>query len=460
MKLDPKDIEKILSNCKIYKKLLNYNFDRLHMPGHKGLIKIFPDSLSGVYPFFDVTETDEFDNLLDPKGAILEFLYDIKSYFNSYFSFVSLQGSTHLLQSIIFGLSKPFDTIVIARDSHKSIYEAAKLMNLRVEYIYPDYDNQTGITTYYNIENFEKTIKNSNAKYIFITSPSYFGIIQNIDYLSTIAHKYKKSLIVDEAHGAHLKFLDGTSSFDLGADITVQSMHKTLPCPTQSAMIHIKKIDELEKLKKTLISLHTTSPSYILLLLTEYGFQFAKKYAKELFSELYCKLYDIFNPIYQNTNWKYQKIDWTKVVLFLNSKTSESEVLIKNLKDNGYITELYDKTKVLFYFTMVDALKDFSALKKVIYDIIKNDNKDFNYYYLPVPKKYIEMYEVDNFKKRTVKFIECKNTVLAQKITPYPPGIPVVVEGEEVTEDIFEYLMYLKENRIINIEEVEILDEW
>ncbi len=463
MKLDQESMRRILDNLKIFNALKSYNFLRLHMPGHKGKDEIFPDAIKNIFPNFDVTETLYTDNLLDPKGYIKEFLDGIDEFFGSNYSFLSLQGSTHLLQASIATFSNPYDSILINRDAHKSIYNVAKILKLDIEYIYPQYDYSLGIFTYIDEKHFESVLQTSKSQIVVITSPSYYGIEQNVKVLSKITKKYQKKLIVDQAHGGYFKFVGKKTALDSGADICILSLHKTLPCPNQSALLLSNLAEEdTKKLSANLSYLHTTSPSYVLLAWSEYGIEFSKMLGRQLFEELKEKLEKLCKPVLDYTNYVYSDLDILKLLLNF-SKAGVKQSFTKSLLEKySIVPELLDQNRVLFYFSLVDALFNFEILESFFYDIIKEKGKEVlkkKFLSPPRPKKALKVYEVDNMKKRRVKICEAEGFICAQAIIPYPPGFPVVVEGEVIEKDTIEYLQELLGIEFIKKNEVDVIEE-
>uniref|UniRef100_A0A7C5V6V1 Aminotransferase class I/II-fold pyridoxal phosphate-dependent enzyme n=1 Tax=Caldicellulosiruptor owensensis TaxID=55205 RepID=A0A7C5V6V1_9FIRM len=453
----------ILENLKILNNLKTYNFLRLHMPGHKGREEIFPDIIKNIYPGFDLTETLWTDNLLEPRGYIKEFLDEINIFFGSNYSFLSLQGSTHLIQASIAAFSNPYDSILINRDAHKSIYNIAKILKLDIEYIYPQYDDSLGIFTYIDVKHFESVLQTSKSQIVVITSPSYYGIEQNVKALSDIAKKYQKKLIVDQAHGGYYKFVGKKTALDSGADICILSLHKTLPCPNQSALILSNLAEEdNKKLSATLNYLHTTSPSYVLLAWSEYGIEFSKMFGRQLFEELITKLEKLCKPILEYTNYVYRDVDVLKLLLNFG-KAGKNRGFVKNLLERySIVPELLDQNRILFYFSLVDALFNFETLESFFYDIIKEKGKrklEKKFLSPSRPKKALKIYEVDSAKKRRVKICEAEGFVCAQAIIPYPPGFPVVVEGEVIEKDTIEYLQELFGKEFIKENEVDVIEE-
>ncbi|WAM32738.1 aminotransferase class I/II-fold pyridoxal phosphate-dependent enzyme [Caldicellulosiruptor naganoensis] len=453
-------MQEILNSLKIFNSLKNYNYQRFHMPGHKGIEKIFPNSIKNAYPYFDVTETIYTDDLLNPTSFLKEFLENINSFFNSRYSFLSLQGSTHLLQSCIATFSKPFGSILINRDAHKSIYNIARILKLDIEYIYPEYDSLLGVYTYIDKKEFEKTLKKTKSEVVIITSPSYYGINQDIKTISALTKKYNKKLIVDQAHGGYYKFVGKETALDEGADICIMSLHKTLPCPNQSALL-LSNLNDNSKLNDILISLHTSSPSYVLLLWSEYGIEFSKRFGEDLYYSLEKKLRELSLPVLEYTNYHFKNIDILKLLFNFDKLGFEIEDIKVLLSKYSIVPEAIDRRRILFYFSFIDSLSNFENLKSFFCDIIKRKEKiERKRFSLPPrPKKIFRIYEVDDYKKTKVKLKDAVGLISAKAIIPYPPGCPVVVEGEIIDKDTIEYLAEILGNHFIEENEVDVIDE-
>lgn len=461
MRLDRESMQEIMDNLKIFNSLKNYNFQRLHMPGHKGMGKIFPERLKTVYPYFDVTETIYTDNLLSPQSYIKEFLEDIRNFFGARYSFLSLQGSTHLLQSCITAFSNPYGSILVNRDAHRSIYNIAKILRLDIEYIYPSYDLSLGIYTWINIDELEESLKKTKSEVIIITSPSYYGINQDIKSISYLVKRYNKILIVDQAHGGYYKFVGKDTALDEGADICIISLHKTLPCPNQSALL-LSNLKDNAKLNDTLINLHTTSPSYVLLLWSEYGIEFSKRFGKILYDDLAEKLKNLSLPILQYTNYQFIKnIDILKLLFDFSKWGCSKENVEAILSKYSIVPEAIDQRRILFYFSIIDSFSNFENLKCFFYDIIKEKSTQYKKTISvpPKPRKVLKVYEVDNYKKKKVKLKDSCGLICAKAIIPYPPGYPLVVEGEIIDKDVLEYLKEVLGNNFIQENEVDVIDE-
>lgn len=461
MKLDQEDMQEILKSLKVFNALKDYNFLRFHMPGHKAAEEIFLEPIKNIYPQLDVTETHITDDLLCPKSYIREFLDSLQKYFNAECVFLSLQGSTHLLQSSIAYFCKPYDTILINRDAHKSIYNIAKILRLDIEFVYPKFDKRMGIFTYIDLHKFEDIIKSTKSQVVLITSPSYYGINQDVENISKIAKKYNKKLIVDQAHGAYFKFVGKDSALDKGADICIVSLHKTLPCPNQSALLLANDRTDTKRLYDFLGFLHTSSPSYVLLAWSEYGIEFSKRFAKVFWNQLEEKLNGLATPIKEFTNYIYPDVDISKLLINYSAMGISQERITELFRNYGIVPELFDKKRFLLYFSFIDALNNFENLKMFFYDIIKEKGKmvEDKHFSLPIPQKALKIYETLDYKKKKVKLRNAQGMVCANAIIPYPPGFPILVEGEIISKEIIDYLKEFYQSENVVNEEVEVIDE-
>ena len=196
------------------------------MPGHKRNVKFCIPSSN-----IDITEISGFDNLHSPTGIIKNLQESLATLYGYKKSIISVNGSTCCILAAISAVAKENSTIIIARNCHKSVYNACFINRLKIEYIEPEYNNEFGCYKQITQASVDKAIKKTpNACAIVITSPTYEGYVNNITC--------SIPLIIDAAHGAHFGF----SSYlpkQPKADIVIESLHKTLPALTQSAVIHI-----------------------------------------------------------------------------------------------------------------------------------------------------------------------------------------------------------------------------
>lgn len=253
--------EKLYNKLTEYGKSDNYPF---HMPGHKRNTSFF----EGLNPFdIDITEISGFDNLHHAEGIIKHAMDDAADFFGTDRTWFLVNGSSCGILSAINAVTNIGDNIIIGRNCHKSVYNAVELRNLKVNYFYPEYVEELGINGGYCPQQLEELFQTTEkVKAVVITSPTYDGIVSDIERIAEITHLHGAVLIVDEAHGAHLGITEELpkAAYQLGADIVIESLHKTLPSLTQTALLHLKgnRVSK-DKIEACLSVYESSSPSYV-----------------------------------------------------------------------------------------------------------------------------------------------------------------------------------------------------
>ena len=226
-----------------------------HMPGHKG--KLDP---------IDLTELPDLDDLYDPDGMIEDALKRAAAVYGSEHCFYLVNGSTvGVLTAVSAGVTKG-GHMIMQRGSHKSAYHAAILRDIKLSYIFEDCDEICGAGLGVSLSSVkEAVLKDPEAEAVFLTSPSYEGFCAELEEIAAYLHSADKKLIVDAAHGAHFALCSEfpQCAVAAGADYVVMSLHKTLPCPNQAALLHVK--GDPSKAAAFLSIYQTTSPSYPLM---------------------------------------------------------------------------------------------------------------------------------------------------------------------------------------------------
>jgi len=273
----------------LYDKLKEYaksDVYPMHMPGHKRNAKLLPD---GFPVDIDITEIYDFDDLKDPQGDLLETAKLAAEIYRSKHSFLLVNGSTVGILASIGAHTKRGDTILATAGCHWSISNAAELFGLYITYVTPKTDPETGVPCSVCPQMIEQAFEeNRNIKLVVITSPSYEGVVSDVETIADVTHKQGALLLVDAAHGAHLGFSEKfpKNPVTLGADVAVMSLHKTLPALTQCSLLHIcSDRADIEQTKKMLYILQTSSPSYILMASIDYCMRLLRSDSKRLFSE-------------------------------------------------------------------------------------------------------------------------------------------------------------------------------
>lgn len=258
------------SLLKELKKFAKKDKISMHIPGHKsgrGLGAYFKKSAFSI----DLTEVEGTDNLQNPTGILKTAQETCAKIFGAGESFFLTGGSSLGLRASILGCAHRGERLIVDRTCHKSVISAIALGGIEPVFVYPEFDKKSGLYLGVSADEVARAIEeNPDACGAVITSPTYYGVCSDIAGIAEVLHKNNKFLIVDEAHGAHFVFNKKNlpiSALALGADICVQSAHKTLPALGQCAFLHVgaeAKIDK-RRLVRTLRAIQTTSPSYLLM---------------------------------------------------------------------------------------------------------------------------------------------------------------------------------------------------
>lgn len=431
------------------------------MPGHKlgkGIPKEFLSDLASL----DVTEIPGTDNLHFPEGVLKEAQELAAHAFCADRTFFLVNGSTCGIHGMIMSICDPGGKLIIGRDCHKSVIHGMMLAGVEPVYVRPGIDKTFGIPTAVSVEKLEEAIKeNPDAKGVLLTSPNYYGVCIDSKKIAEIVHSRGMILAIDEAHGAHLVFSEKLPecAMEAGADICVQSAHKTLPAFTQGAYLHVKshRID-MERVASSLNVLQTTSPSYIIMAFLDIARAIMERTGKNLLEELLFHL-DGFKEsmralervriLSDGAVKKDISLDRTRLVIHVKDMGKTGFEIEKILRNHYHIQiEMADFYNIVCIATVADRKEDFeklgTALKEISYEF--KDNRpltDIYYRELDIPCKKIELKHMMYSKKVKVKLKDATGKISGSMLTPYPPGIPLVCPGEVLQDDFIEYIYHI-----------------
>lgn len=450
----------------LYDKLKSYKNSGIypfHMPGHKRN-DIVND---GLLPYgIDLTEIDGFDNLHNACGYIrdiekkAEMLYDVNR------AFLLVNGATGGTLSSIRAMTNFGDKVIVSRNCHKSVYNAIELCGLNPEYILPEYDENYGVFTSLSPQKLEILLsKNSDTKLVIVTSPTYEGVVSDIKAISDICHKNGAMLFVDEAHGAHFPFSEKfpSEAVKCGADVAVISLHKTLPSLTQTALLLTDNSELSEKLQENLSVFETSSPSYILMSAIENCLEYIDE-NKNAFEVYINRLTDFYNEtkLLKNLSILYDDnsflencfdYDFGKIVISTAETNISGTELAKILRENYKIeTEMSYTDYVIAMTSVCDTDEGFSRLKNALFEIdsllIKNKRNCLDYSFAEIPKRKFNPYQKNKFKAEKISFMNTLGRVSLEYVWAYPPGIPLIVPGEIITDKLINQINILIWNNI------------
>lgn len=416
-----------------------------HVPGHK-YHPLMASYFDGKLLEYDVTEFHGTDDLHEAETCIKSSQEAAKEFYKSKQTYFLVNGTTSGIYSMIMAVTEPNDTILVARDCHKAVYNAAILGHLKTQYIKPEYFDSIPLGI--SLESAKAAIdENPNAKALILTYPNYYGVGCPLAEIIEYAHKNDVFVLVDEAHGAHLCLSDRLmpSAVELGADIVVQSSHKSLPVMTQASMLHlISDTVNQDKLEVCLAMHQSSSPSYILMASLDIGLSILMDVGHERMTRLLATIDEVKKAPYYLVDSDLPtgfSLDPTKLVL-MGSKSNFDPLDVEvQLRKSGIQLEFSNENHGVFVSSIMNEYKDFDKLMKTLemlkfkcYSGISNVE-----YGISSPTN-MSLSEAFYSASESVELNQALNRISKHFITPYPPGIPLLVPGEIIGQECIDII--------------------
>lgn len=446
-------MERLYRALEIYSQEDYYPF---HMPGHKRN----PDTVNTDLPFDrDITEIDGFDNLHHPEGILKKAQETAASVYDTKECYYSVNGSTAALLAAVSATVPRNGQILVARNCHKAVYHALYLRNLIPTYVYPQMDPKWWINGGISSDKVERALaENPEIKAVLLTSPTYDGVVSDIEKIAEIVHRYEIPLIVDEAHGAHFHFSNyfPTSAAELGADLVIQSFHKTLPSMTQTAVLHNCSDRVDSRLIRRFMGIYqSSSPSYILMASMDACMEKMSSDGNEMFREFTkilekarrrlseCKYIRLVSPEIRTAGvFDY---DRSKLLFSTRYASMTGSELAQILLEKYHIqVEMETEHYVLALAAVGDSGEGFERLCQAIEEINQEEaQKKKEKRETEEPKagrtaytslsQFMSITEAMESESEIRKLEESVGRISAEFGYLYPPGIPLIVPGEQIT---------------------------
>ena len=441
-----------------------------HMPGHKGRMLAFDKTGSGDIlrniTACDITEIPGADALFSPSSTIKQVMENYAELYGVKHTELLVNGSSAGIMAAVISSVPVGGRLIMGRNSHHSAFSALRLGGINPVYLRPETDKEYGLVGAIRPgELIEACEKYPEASAVLITSPNYYGMLSDIRMLADIAHKHDMLLIVDQAHGAHLRFFDyqaqqgrenggyvvrtRTAAESLGADIVVNSTHKTLFSFTGTGILNVcTDRVEIAKLADTLRMLQTTSPSYLLMasldvnekMMREYGISVINHWKQDL-----SDFYRLAGKIRGLTVVTGAGMDLTKINISMSELGLSGEKLDKELRRRNIISEMVHGDYVMLMTGAGNTAEDYTALLAALRAIsdeyglgvaasaadtqVSRSFPEFRFEVADVP--------VDS---TDVPLYNSEGCVMYDPITIYPPGTPIVCPGEIMTAEAINYI--------------------
>lgn len=450
-----------------------YNSRRMcsfHTPGHKGRKDLFQDI---AFPEYDLTELPGLDMLHAPRGIIAHAQERAAEIFGAEESYFLVNGGTAGNQAMFLTLAACFPDrkVRIERQAHRSVMSALILSGLTPEYIppiiHPDYNLPLGLEAPKYTDNPEK------IGAFHLTYPSYYGTLSDLAYIIRYRNENFSDILifVDQAHGSHYRGrLFPRGALELGADLVLHSTHKTLGALTQAAMLHVRgnRVNR-SILRQSLEILQTSSPSYLFLTsLEKAGEQALQGEAWQgLYEEvkvLHAKLKGKIRILTEEDAGSYgiKEVDWSKILVNVSALGLDAPEAVETLRNQfGIEPELWDEENILFILGIGNSPEDVRRLRKALEYVAEKSGRRASRgkagkpasrkaldnwlsagknRTVPIPPMRLTPREAWFAPRRKVALRDSLGKVSAETISLYPPGIPLIVIGEEITSHVLEQL--------------------
>ena len=458
---------------KLYEQLKGYrqsDYYGFHMPGHKRNESLMVAEL----PYgIDITEIEEFDDLHHDESILLQARERAALLFGAEETRFLINGSTAGILSAILGCTSKRGSILVARNCHKSVYHAIFLGELQATYLYPEFDERLQLNMVVSVAEIDNCLEQDpDIQAVVVVSPTYDGVVSDIQAIAEVVHKRNIPLIVDEAHGAHFGFhaYFPVSAINCGADIVIQSLHKTLPSLTQTAVIHMKgQIVKRDLVRDYLKIFQSTSPSYVLIASIDECVNFLKDQGDVAFGQyvkLLSKLRRSLSGLEKLSLVETDNYDKSKLVISTKNTNISGRELYWILKKRYHLQmEMAAGSYIIGMTSVADQEHGFNRLKQALYeiDLELEFRKDQSLYEIdselehqleqteqeegvqPLSARLPRLEQVykssdDSAMKEMVKWQDSIGRVSMEYAYIYPPGIPLIVPGERISFEVWAYL--------------------
>ncbi len=416
------------------KKYRDSDISRFHMPGHKGKSVLGCEEL-------DITEISGADVLCEASGIIGESEENASTFFSSAHSFYSTEGSSLAIKAMLALIKKKTQgkcTILAARNAHKAFMYAAALLDLDIEWLYPEKFTHlcSCVITPGELEN-RISAMGTLPSAVYITSPDYLGNISDIKGLSSVCQAYGIPLLVDNAHGAYLAFLTPSlHPLHLGADMCCDSAHKTLPVLTGGAYLHISKNFDCfspAEIRNVMAMFGSTSPSYLILQSLDLCNTYLEHH-KERLAAFVLRIEELRRTLGE-LGFATEDTEPLKLVFSRAVCGYSGTELAEHLREFECEPEFADENYIVLMLTPEQKAIDFerltcafSAIKPKAIDIEASKSD------LRAPKVCISARAAMLCASECVNVCDSLGRICASPAISCPPGVPIIVSGEQINE--------------------------
>jgi arginine decarboxylase len=431
-----------------------------HTPGHKkgeGSSAAFQALIGHAALRADLPELPALDNLFAPQGVIQQAQELAAAAFGADRTWFLINGSTCGVIAAILASCDPGDTIALPRNAHQSVISGVILAGANPVFVMPEYDADWDLTHGVTADAIAQTLQQyPQTKAVLIVSPTYYGVCCDIKSIATITNQLNVLLIVDEAHGAHFGFHPDLpmTALESGADVVIQSTHKTLSALTQAAMLHTQgdRVNT-DRIRRSLGLVQSTSPNYLLLASLDAARQQMATVGEQLLTQTLARVDRVIECLQKlprisilefRVGPGFTALDRTRLTINVSQLGITGFTADAILTEQfGVICELPSLRHVTFIFSIGTTPKDADRLISAITRLIQQTHPAESIPIGSPPLPAITMIsprEAFFAATRTVSIDQAINQISAELICPYPPGIPLLLPGEKITAVAIDYL--------------------
>ena len=445
-----------------FRKMRVVPFD---VPGHKHgkgnpeLVELLGEKCVGI----DVNSMKPLDNLCHPVSVIREAEELAAEAFGATHAFLMVGGTTSSVQSMVLSCCKRGDKIIMPRNVHRSAINALVLCGAQPIYVNPDVDCRLGISLGMRLEQVEAAIRNNpDAVAVFVNNPTYYGVCSDLRSIVKLAHEHGMLVLADEAHGTHFYFGEGlpVSAMAAGADIAAVSMHKSGGSLTQSSFLLTGPGVSVGHVRQIINLTQTTSGSYLLLSSLDISrrnlaLRGRREFEKVIGLAEYAR--EEINNIGGYYAFSEELVNGNSIFAFDRTKLSVHtlEIGLAGIEVYDILRDEYDIQiefgdigNILAYLSIGDRRQEVERLVSALAEVKRRYKKDragmLTQEYID-PKVVATPQEAFYAPKESLPLEETAGRICSEFVMCYPPGIPILAPGEEITEDILDYIVYAKE---------------
>lgn len=438
----------------------------LHTPGHKGgrgMEAALRQEL-GASVVMDVSLMSELDDIHEPESYIKEAQALAAQTYGSDACFWCVNGTSQAIHAMLMTALKPGERLLLPRNAHRSVAGGLILGGLEAVYLQPEYCEEFGLQLQVTPSAVEAALAaDSSIKAVLLTSPSYYGIAADVHTIAEICHARGVLLLVDEAHGPHLGFSEALppSALQSGADACAQSTHKILGAMTQCSMLQVQgaRLD-LQRAADVMSVLTTTSPNYLLMASLDVARAQVQARGRELAEtavaaaeklRALCKAH-VGLKVLEEADCGGLRLDSTKVTVNFSAWGYTGVEVGEALRRAQVAVELVDAQNVLFLVTYADCTEDYdkalARIEAVLSELEQHKREPFTARALgavPMTSSAVKLRDVFYAKKQAVSLDAAVGCICGEQVSFYPPGIPVLLPGEVITQEIVDYCEGMKQ---------------